>query len=151
MVRRSVPASSRWTAKACRSECGATGLLIPHCARTSRPRPGPARSRRLPARCRPDAEQSRNPLQHHRPAGRRQDGLHRGARDLPRPGPARSRRLPARCRPDAEQSRNPLPRHRPAGRRRDGLHRGARKRRFAAAGTRQGKTNNRTRIPARFS
>ena len=34
MVRRSVPASSRWTAKAWR--CGATGLLIPHCDRTSR-------------------------------------------------------------------------------------------------------------------
>src|SRR5690348_7034742 len=30
------PASSRWTAKACRSECGPTGLPIPHRNRTSR-------------------------------------------------------------------------------------------------------------------
>ena len=33
MVRRSVPASSRWTAKAWRSECGVTGLPMPHRAR----------------------------------------------------------------------------------------------------------------------
>ena len=36
MVRRSVPASSRWTAKAWRSECGVTGLPMPHRSRTSR-------------------------------------------------------------------------------------------------------------------
>ena len=45
-----------------------------------------ARSRRLPALCRRHAEQSREPLQRHRPAGRRRQGLQRGAaihRDSP--------------------------------------------------------------------
>src|SRR5487761_1735276 len=34
MLRRSVPASSRWEAKECRSTCGLRGLLRPNCSRS---------------------------------------------------------------------------------------------------------------------
>ena len=46
---------------------------------------------------RPDAEQSRNPLQHHRPAGRRQDGYYRRARDTNRRSMPHRREMNAIC------------------------------------------------------